>query len=223
MVRFIICAFIVNLSWVSLCQEDLAIVKEQQIAEMRVDKNFNRKYKRQLELLRRTYPMALKAKELIDEYERDLQDYDKKRKKKKYGKEAHQKLKDEFTYNIRDLYETEGDLLMKLVYRETGLTVNEIIKKYRGGFQTSLYSGMAKIWGHDLNDTYNPKGDDWITEVVIQDIIAGNISFDTSMRRMDKASFKEGMKEYRDGRKKSKKDMKKRKKDNRKSSKKGKS
>lgn len=149
--------------------------------------------------------MALKAKQLIDNYERDLDDLKKNRKKKKYSKEAHQELKDEFSYNIRDLYQSEGDLLMKLIHRETGMTVHEIIKKYRGGMQSSLYNSMGKLWGHNLKDTYDANGDDWITEVVIQDILSGRISFDLKMDKLDKAAFKEGMKEYRDGRKRSRK------------------
>ena len=195
----------VILSSFSYSQEDLAIVKELDIQVMHVDKNFSRKYKTQLNHLRAVYPMALKAKQLIDNYERDLDDLKKNRKKKKYSKEAHQELKDEFSYNIRDLYQSEGDLLMKLIHRETGMTVHEIIKKYRGGMQSSLYNSMGKLWGHNLKDTYDANGDDWITEVVIQDILSGRISFDLKMDKLDKTAFKEGMKEYRDGRKRSRK------------------
>ncbi len=186
-------------------QEELAITKEQQITEMKVDRHFQWKYKHRLKQLRRTYPMALKAQELISQYEKDLADLNKKRKKKKYGKDAHNELKDEFTYNIRDLYESEGDLLMKLIHRETGMTVNEIIKKYRGGLQTGIYSGLAKLWGHNLDDTYDPDGEDWITEVVINDIESGKIAFDKKMAKLDKKEFKDGMKEYRNNRKESRK------------------
>lgn len=193
-------------------QEDLAVVKEQQIVEMKVDRYYNQKYQSQLRKLRRTYPLALKAKELIDKYESELAELNKKRKKKKYSKKAHKRLKDEFTYNIRDLYSGEGELLMKLIHRETGMTVNEIIKKYRSDFQSSVYSGMAFLWGQNLNQKFDPKGTDWITEIVIQDIISGNISFDKTMHKMDRSAYKDSMKKYRknkkDGRKKRRKNKK---------------
>ncbi len=215
MYRIIIVLFSVILLTPAFTQVTASIEKEQQIKEMRVDINFNKKYKRQLNLLKRTYPMALKAKELIDEYEADLADISKRRKKKKYSKDAHQQLKDEFVYNIRDLYTSEGDLLMKLVHRETGMTVNEIIKNYRGSLQTGMYTGLAKIWGNDLNATYDPLGDDWITEIVIQDIESGRIQFDKKMKKLDKESYKESMDDYKDRRKESKVRLKKIKKDNR--------
>lgn len=197
MLRIIIPLILMSFSSCILSQETASVAKEQQIVEMHVDKDFNSKYKRQLKLLKRTYPMALKAKSLIDEYEADLVVISKKRKQKKYGRNAHEDLKDEFIYNIRDLYTSEGDLLMKLVYRETGMTVNEIIKKYRGGVQNSIYTGMAKLWGHDLNSTYDAHGEDWITEVVINDIETGKIFFDKEMKKLDKAGYKESMSEYR--------------------------
>ena len=97
---------------------------------------------------------------------------------------------------------------MKLVYRETGMTVNEIIKKYRGGVQNTIYTGMAKLWGQDLNATYDPNGEDWITEVVINDIETGKISFDKEMKKLDKAGYKESMIEYRQDVKETKARMK---------------
>jgi hypothetical protein len=128
-------------------------------------------------------------------------------------------LKDEFVFNIRDLYSSEGDLLMKLVYRETGMTVNQIIKKYRGGLQNSFYTGIAKLWGQNLNSTYDPTGDDWITEIVIQDIESGRISFNKEMKKMKKADYKESMAEYRQDKKDTKERLKTTKKKNKKSKK----
>lgn len=206
MSRIFILGFALNFLSPAYGQQDLATLKEQQIPEMRADKNFDRKYRQQLRLLRRTYPMALKAKELIDEYEADLAGITKKRKQKKYGREAHRDLKEEFIYNIKDLYRSEGDLLMKLVHRETGMTVHQIIEKYKSELSSDVYSGMAKIWGHDLNDTYDPNdpdSDDWVTELVIQDIQAGRVSFDLEMKKMSKEDYKESMDEYHDARKES--------------------
>ena len=219
MLRIIIPLFTASFSFLVFGQETASVVKQQEIIEMRVDKNFNAKYNRQLRLLKRTYPMALKAKELIDEYEVDLSEIEKKRQKKKYGREAHSDLKDEFVFNIRDLYSSEGDLLMKLVYRETGMTVNEIIKKYRGGIQNSLYSGLAMLWGQNLNDTYDANGDDWITELVIQDIESGRISFDKEMKKLNKEGYKENMAEYRQDKKDIREVYKKRKKEKKQSKK----
>jgi hypothetical protein len=55
MLRIIILIVIANFSRLIYGQETASIEKQQQIIEMRVDKNFNRKYQNQLRLLKRTY------------------------------------------------------------------------------------------------------------------------------------------------------------------------
>jgi hypothetical protein len=71
-----------------------------------------------------------------------------------------------------------------------------------------MYEGIAKIWGNDLNQKFDPKNkdnDDWITELVIRDILSGQVEFDLTMRKMTRDEFKISMEEYRDRRKESKK------------------
>lgn len=208
MLRIFICLASMYIACSSIAQSDLTTVMQQDIPEMRADKNFKHKYDQKLRLLRRTFPMALKAKELIDEYEADLAAIEKRRKQKKYGREAHKDLKEEFLYNIKDLYVTEGDMLMKVIHRETGMTVHQIIERYRGDFSSDVYEGIAKIWGNDLDQVFDPKNpgnDDWITEIVIQDILAGRVDFDLSMRKMSKEDYKISMEEYREKLKESRK------------------
>lgn len=172
-------------------------LKQQNLFEVRIDKDFDQKYRRRLRQLRRTYPMALHAKEMIKEFEEELARIERKRSKKKYGKAAHRELKSEFSFNIKDLYVSEGDLLLRLIHRETGMTVSEIIKKYHGKTQHGVYAAMAKLWGHNLKEKYDPSGDDWLTELIIKDINDGHIPFDKSMNKLDKEGYKKGMKSYR--------------------------
>lgn len=221
MSKSIVLLFILVMQMNVFAQKKDTIIKTQELIEMRVDKNFDWKYKYRLRQLKRTYPMALKAKEMIMEYEKDLAEIDNKRKKKKYGKEAHADLKEEFTFNIKDLYVSEGDLLLRLIHRETGMTVSEIIEKYRGKTQNGLYEGMAMLWGHDLDVKYDPQGEDWITEIIIKDIQDGHIPFDKEMVKLSKIDYKEGMKEYRQNRRNNKKNQRRIDRENRRKKRKG--
>ncbi|MDX2362837.1 MAG: DUF4294 domain-containing protein [Crocinitomicaceae bacterium] len=211
--RIFILALAMNFAPISFGQDDAAVILERDVPEMRVDGNFAWKYNHYLRLLRRTYPMALKAKELIDAYEADLADIEKKRQQKKYGRDAHAELKEEFLFNIRDLYVSEGELLMKLIHRETGMTVNDIVERYRGGFQQTMYSGIAKLWGNDLDATFDAEGEDWVTELIIYDIQTGQIDFDLEMRKMTKDEFKESKDAYREKKRDMRRDLRDRKKE----------
>jgi hypothetical protein len=189
--------------------QDDTIRRQQDLPLMRVDKNFDIKYKRTLKQLRRVYPLALTAKAHMIEYNEEVKDIDKKRRIKKFGKNAQQELKDEFLYDIKDLYIDEGILLMKLVHRETGMTVSDIIQAFRGGFKATLYEGMGKIWGQDLGIVYDPDDEDWIVELVLQDILSGKVDFDFKLNKMNKEAFKVSQKEYHENRKRYKRTLRK--------------
>ncbi len=197
MLKIFIIYFSLCISWFSLSQMDSTEMRQQEINEVHVDRSFKSKYKRQLSLLKRTYPIALKAKEVLEEYESHIKELDKRRVERKYSRAVTKQLKKKFSYTIRDLYVSEGQILMKLIHRETGMTVNEILKKYRGGLSKTFYDGIALLFEQDLNSTFDATGEDWITEMVIQDIISGKIKFNLKMKELTKEEYKKSMKEYR--------------------------
>lgn len=201
-ITFILTVFVLFISSCLYSQvEEDSIELHLTIREMYTSKNFVNEYNRELKKVRKVYPMALKAKALIDQYEKDLIEIEKQRKKKKYSKEAHDELKEQFTYSIRDLYISEGNLLMQLVHRETNLTVNQIIKKYRGDVQAVVYKGMGSMFEQDLDAKYDPEGVNKMTEIVIQDILSGQVEFNPEMDALTKEEFKKTQEEYRERKK----------------------
>lgn len=181
-------------------QED-SIAFNQNVEEVKVIKNFAVKYQRRLSVMRRVYPLARHAADVLSEHQEELEGINKKRKRKKMGKKAHKSLKDEFGYNIKDLYIHEGVLLIRLIHRETGMTVADIIETFEGKTKRKWYSALARMGGQDLESKYDPKGEDYLTELIIEEIEAGLIYFSLEMKDVDKKAYKDGMKEYRQGRK----------------------
>lgn len=171
-------------------------------------------YWREVERVRKIYPYALHAADLLDEFDKEMGIINSKRKKRKFSKESHKTLKTDYNYVIRDMYRSEGVLLMKLIHRETGLTAAEIIKKYRGKFSSSLYKNLGKIWDQDLGVKYDPTGVDKLTERIVLEIENELLEFDRTAKMVDKEEFKENMKEYRKDVKQSRKNAKLRKKTN---------
>ena len=73
-----------------------------------------------------------------------------KREKKKVTKKFHKEIKTEYLFVIKDLYIEEGKLLMKLIHRETGMTVEDIISKYKNRFMSEFDDQLGKLWDQDL-------------------------------------------------------------------------
>lgn len=185
------------LSFIGGCFAQAPVEKEQELNQIFVEENYQSKYNKQLRRVRRVYPLALKASKIVNEIEQELMTVESNKTKKKIVKQFHSTLKEDYLFVIKDLYLEEGVLLMKLIHRETGLTVKEIVTNYRGKFRSEFYDQIGKIWKQDLDVKYDPLGKDWITEQVIRDVLSKEVYFDPEPKKMSKEEFKESMHEYR--------------------------
>lgn len=187
---------------------DSSLLRIQEFDTFYLPKNYHSQYQIALRRIRRVYPLALHAAIVIDSLERELEASDKKRKKKKIARETHKELREDFKYLLKELYVSEGIVLSKLVYRETGMTVEEIIEKYKGSAQASLYKGLASFFDQELDATYDPDYTDFVLECVIRDIESGKVDFDPSFQIVDKAHYKLDRKKYKQRVKENKKKLK---------------
>ena len=193
-----LCLFLLTLLVVEfvICQDNRND-KVKHFKEIILRKDFNSLYDRQLRRVRRVYPLALEAAKMIGDLEEELENLDSKREKRKITKKFHKQIKTEYLFVIKDLYIEEGKLLMKLIHRETGMTVEEIISKYKNRFSSEFYDQLGKLWDQNLDAVYDPQGEDVITEIVIMDINNKVVAFDPTPRHMTKDEYKEEIKEYR--------------------------
>ena len=121
-----------------------------------------------------TYPYAKLAGIKLKNYNR-LMDGKSEAEKKALMKKVERELKDEFGPKLSDLTMNQGQLLMKLIDRETGNTSYEIVKELRGSFSAFFWQGLAKIFSSDMKKRYDADGDDRKVEDIITLIEKGLI------------------------------------------------
>jgi hypothetical protein len=177
-------------------EDDTNVVFLQNFDEIKLPKNYKSEYRTALRRVRKVYPLALYAAHIVDSLENELQQLEKKRQQNKVTRTVHKELKADFKFLLKELYVQEGLVLTKLIHRETGMTVREIVEKYRGGAQASLYSGMAQLFDQELDAKYDPEGEDFILECVIRDIQTGKVKFENTFQTVDKEHYKADRKEY---------------------------
>jgi len=100
------------------------------------DPNFAREWNRTVYFARRMYTYAKIIDSIVDEHEKQLAEIEQSnkrssRKQRKENKKLKKTLWDEYSYEIKNLTNVRGDYLTKLVYRETGVTCYDLIKKYK--------------------------------------------------------------------------------------------
>jgi len=118
----------------------------------------------------KTYPYAtLTAKKLTD-LNRDLMAIKRRHKRKKYIKKMQKYMQGEFTDQLKKMTRTEGRILIKLIYRQTGKTVFNLIKDYRSGWKAFWYQTTARLFKLSLKKDYHPElvGKDFIIEDILQ-------------------------------------------------------
>jgi hypothetical protein len=74
--------------------------------------------------------------------------------RKKYIKESEKAVKKQFMDDLKNFYVEEGKILLKLIHRETGKTTWDILKNYRGTFETLFWQAMAKTYDANMKVTY---------------------------------------------------------------------
>jgi hypothetical protein len=124
----------------------------------------NREARKRYYILRRkvmkVYPYAVIAGNKLDSLNLKLDSITKKRKRKKYIKRYQKFLEEKFEPELRELTRSEGQILSKLIYRETGMTVHELIKQYRSGWSAFWWNTTASWYDIDIKKPYNPMAND---------------------------------------------------------------
>jgi len=128
--------------------------------------------------VKRVYPYVREAALRMDSVQQELEVIDRKRKRKKYTREYQKFLEERFEPELRKLTRSEGQILSKLIYRETGMPVYDIIKEYRSGMSARFWSLTAWWYDIDLKKPYDPTKDPedkLIENILIRMFISGEL------------------------------------------------
>ncbi|MFV0304113.1 MAG: DUF4294 domain-containing protein [Moheibacter sp.] len=93
-----------------------------------------------------------------------------KREQKKYVKERQEILAEQFESKLKDLSLSRGQILIKLIYRETDKTAFEIIKELRGGMNAFLWNSAGGAFNLDLKTKFDPHStrEDLYIDVILE-------------------------------------------------------
>jgi len=134
-----------------------------------------RKYERLIFNLKKVYPYALMVREKLMKVNQDIENISGERQRKEYLKNVEKDVFAEYEDDIRNMTISQGRLLIKLIDRETQNTSYELIREYRGKVPAFFWQGVARIFGTNLKEEYDPYGDDVIIEFMIREIDAGRL------------------------------------------------
>lgn len=124
----------------------------------------NKKLIRNVKLMR---PYALEGKRRLDALEVEIAALPRKERKKAI-KEAEAQLLADYKGELSNYTFSQGLVLIKLIDRETNRTAYKIVGELRGSLRAGLYQTLARLFGYNLKDTFDPannKKDDLIDRI----------------------------------------------------------
>ncbi|MRT17767.1 DUF4294 domain-containing protein [Vitellibacter sp. q18] len=119
---------------------------------------------------RKVYPYAkLAAERLVTMTER-LKTIENKRDKKRYTKRVQQYIEGEFSEKLKKLTHSEGQILVKLIHRQTGRTAYDLVKELRTGWRAFWYNTTANLFEISLKEEYKPfeVKEDYLIEDILE-------------------------------------------------------
>lgn len=118
----------------------------------------------------KVYPYAKLAAERLVELNDSLADIKNTRKRRKYTKKVQKYIEEEFSEELKKLTRTEGQILVKLIYRQTGTTAFDLVKDLRNGWRAFWYNTTAKFFKISIKEEFHPDviEEDYLIEDILQ-------------------------------------------------------
>jgi len=124
----------------------------------------------------KVYPYAKLAAERLVELNDSLKYFKKKRQQKRYTKKVQKYIEGEFSEELKKLTRTEGQILVKLIHRQTGSTAFHLVKELRSGWRAFWYQTTARAFKINLKREFLPADvhEDYLIEDILQRAFAAN-------------------------------------------------
>lgn len=124
----------------------------------------------------KVYPYAKLASERFIELNNRLGQIKSTRARKNYTKIVQRYIEEEFSAELKKLTRTEGQILVKLIYRQTGITAFDLVKELRSGWRAFWYQTTARMFDISIKEEFHPESvhEDYLIEDILQRAFAAN-------------------------------------------------
>ncbi|WP_297512113.1 DUF4294 domain-containing protein [Flavobacterium sp.] len=127
----------------------------------------------------KVYPFAKLTAEKLTTIKKNIENLKTHREKKRYMKIVEDYLNNEFKDRLKNLSRKQGQILVKLIYRQTGATTYDLIKEYKSGWKAFWSNTTAYLFDINLKESYQPFADNedfWIETILYRAFVDGRLA-----------------------------------------------
>jgi hypothetical protein len=133
------------------------------------------KYERLVYNVKKAYPYSIIVRDKLKDVNDALEKLHGDKERKTYIKDIEKQVFKDYENDMKEMTVTQGMILIRLIDRETQNTSYDLIKEYRGKITAAFWQGIARLFGTNLKEEYDPVGDDFLIEMIIAEIDAGRL------------------------------------------------
>lgn len=121
------------------------------------------------------YPYAVQAAHILKDVDSVLASLYSKEAKQQFKRNKENELNRKFKNELENLTIGQGQILVKLIARETGKPCYQIVRELKGGFNAGIWQAVAILFNNNLKNGYDPEGEDAAIESIVQEILARSV------------------------------------------------
>jgi len=170
--------------------DDGEIEKEYMLPEMYI--NFSKEELERIKIqnvlkrrILRVYGYAVKTSDNLTTLNENMAKIESNSQKRKYLRQTEKYLKDQFEEPLKKLSRKDGQILVKLINRQTNKTTFALVKDLKSGWSAFWNQQAAKLFDINLKTNYAPADvlEDFYIEMLIQELAAeGRIDYRKAAR-----------------------------------------
>jgi hypothetical protein len=134
-----------------------------------------RRYSLLIAKIKKVYPFAKDAAAELKVYNEKFEGIHSDKERRKYVKKVEKELFAKYEDKFKHLTVSEGRYLMLLIDRETGVTSYNVIDEVKGPFPAIFWQGVARIFGNNMKEHYDPVYKHYVIEQIVQMIDKGEL------------------------------------------------
>lgn len=155
-------------------ESDTTIIDSILLKEVIIYRNkLNAEERKQFLLLQnrvyKVYPFAKIASERLVALNNNMNKLKTNKEKKRYSKIVEDYMENEFKAQLKKLSRKQGQILVKLIYRQTGVTTYDLIKEHKSGWKAFWSNNTARLFDINLKTGYDPYqvNEDYLIETIL--------------------------------------------------------
>ncbi len=137
--------------------------------------------KRFLYMKRKVYkvwPYVQMAQKIYDLNQKETAELEKRRLVRKHNRKIQDSLMKKYKKKLKNFSRTDGRVMMKLIHRQTGETIYDIVKETKSGWSAFWWNTQASLFKLNMKDTLDVKNnrDDYFVEYITNEgILSGRL------------------------------------------------